>query len=91
MTSLIDRGADHLLSANRIGSELCASLKAEVRRRVAASEFFGFIGFVSLRAAKPASETATKGGRAPWVECSEQLSRVWSSNTKCAAAVNMSF
>ncbi len=54
MASLIDRGADHLSSTKRIGSELCASLKAEARRRVKAGEFFGFIGFVSFRAAKPA-------------------------------------
>jgi arsenite methyltransferase len=53
VTSLIDRGADQLLSTNRIGSELWASLKGEARRRVAAGEFFGFIGFVSFRAAKP--------------------------------------
>lgn len=52
--TLIDRVAEHLLNAQRIGSELCASLKTEARRRVAADEFFGFIGFVSFRAAKPA-------------------------------------
>ena len=54
MVSLIDRGADHLSSTNRIGSELSASLKAEARRRAAAGEFFGFIGFVSFRAVRPA-------------------------------------
>jgi hypothetical protein len=53
MISLIDRGAEHLLKGQRIGLELCASLKAEARRRIAATEFFGFIGFVSFRAAKP--------------------------------------
>src|SRR5262245_25125740 len=47
MLSLIDRGTEHLSSSKRIGAELCASLKAEARRRVAAGEFFGFIGFVS--------------------------------------------
>jgi SAM-dependent methyltransferase len=54
MISIIDRGADHLASNKRIGAELCASLKAEARRRVAGGEFFGFIGFVGFRAAKPA-------------------------------------
>jgi hypothetical protein len=53
LISLIDRGAEHLLKAQRIGSDLCAALKAEARRRIAANEFFGFIGFVSFRAAKP--------------------------------------
>jgi hypothetical protein len=56
MISLIDRGAEHLLKAQPIGSELCGSLKTEARRRIAAGEFFGFIGFVSLRAAKPVEQ-----------------------------------
>jgi ubiquinone/menaquinone biosynthesis C-methylase UbiE len=53
IVSLIDRGADALLSSKRIGSDFCASLKAEARRRAAAGEFFGFIGFVSFHATKP--------------------------------------
>ena len=55
MLSLIDRGAEHLLKAQRMGSELCTSLKSEARRRVGAGEFFGFIGFVRFRAVKPVS------------------------------------
>ena len=54
MTTLVDRGADALAAGGRIGPELCASLKAEARRRARAGEFFGFIGFVSFTARKPA-------------------------------------
>jgi ubiquinone/menaquinone biosynthesis C-methylase UbiE len=53
--SLIDRGAEALAAANRIGSELCHSLKAEARRRADADEFYGFIGFVTFHASKPAT------------------------------------
>jgi SAM-dependent methyltransferase len=48
MLTLVDRGADILVSWGRIAPEMCASLKAEARRRVDAGEFFGFIGFASL-------------------------------------------
>ena len=54
MLTLVDRGADTLASWQRIGPDLCASLKAEARRRAEADEFFGFIGFVSFIARKPA-------------------------------------
>ena len=54
VVSLIERGADTLTAENRIGPELCAALKTEAGRRVAAGEFFGFIGFVSFHASKPA-------------------------------------
>ena len=53
MLSLIDRGAEQLSVNGRIGPELCAALKAEGRRRVAAGDFFGFIGFVSFHAVRP--------------------------------------
>jgi arsenite methyltransferase len=53
MLTLVDRGADTLASEGRIGSELCASLKAEARRRAEAGEFFGFIGFASLIVRRP--------------------------------------
>jgi SAM-dependent methyltransferase len=53
MLTLVDRGADALASSGRIGPELCASLKAEARRRAVADEFFGFIGFASFIARKP--------------------------------------
>ena len=48
MLTIVDRGADTLAGSGRIGSELCASLKAEARRRAGADEFFGFIGFTSF-------------------------------------------
>ena len=53
MLTLVDRGADALLSSGRIGPDLCASLKAEARRRAEVEEFFGFIGFASFIARKP--------------------------------------
>jgi ubiquinone/menaquinone biosynthesis C-methylase UbiE len=53
MLTLVDRGADTLAAAQRIGPELCASLKAEARRRADADEFYGFIGFTSFIARKP--------------------------------------
>jgi hypothetical protein len=55
MLTLVDRGADTLVSWGRIAPEMCASLKAEARRRADAGEFFGFIGFASLIARKVAS------------------------------------
>jgi arsenite methyltransferase len=53
MLTLVDRGADTLAAWRRIGPDLCASLKAEARRRADADEFFGFIGYTSLIACKP--------------------------------------
>ena len=53
MLTLVDRGADTLVSWGRIGTELCSSLKADARRRAEADEFFGFIGFASFIARKP--------------------------------------
>jgi SAM-dependent methyltransferase len=53
MLTLVDRGADALAAWGRIGPALCASLKAEARRRAEADEFYGFIGFVSFIAWKP--------------------------------------
>jgi len=53
MLTIVDRGADTLAGSGRIGSELCASLKAEARRRAGADEFFGFIGFTSFIGRKP--------------------------------------
>jgi ubiquinone/menaquinone biosynthesis C-methylase UbiE len=54
LLTLVDRGADALAAWGRIGPELCAALKGEARRRADAGEFFGFMGFVSLLARKPA-------------------------------------
>ena len=53
MLTLVDRGADTLAAWGRIGPDLCASLKAEARRRADADEFFGVIGYTSLIARKP--------------------------------------
>ena len=53
MLTLVDRGADTLVSWGRIGQDLCSALKAEARRRVDANEFFGFIGFASFIARRP--------------------------------------
>jgi SAM-dependent methyltransferase len=52
MLTLVDRGADTLVSWGRIAPEMCTSLKAEARRRADAGEFFGFIGFASFIAHK---------------------------------------
>ena len=52
MLTLVDRGANALVSWGRIGSDVGASLKAEARRRAEAGEFFGFIGFASMIARK---------------------------------------
>jgi SAM-dependent methyltransferase len=54
MLTVIDRGADVLHAAGRIGEELAAALKAEARRRATAGTFFGHIAYVSLTARKPA-------------------------------------
>jgi ubiquinone/menaquinone biosynthesis C-methylase UbiE len=54
MLTLVDRGADALVAAGRVGEVAAAALKAEARRRAEAGEFFGFIGFVSFIAGKPA-------------------------------------
>jgi ubiquinone/menaquinone biosynthesis C-methylase UbiE len=54
MLTVIDRGADMLQAAGRIGGDLAAALKAEARRRVSSGAFFGHIAYVSLTARKPA-------------------------------------
>jgi SAM-dependent methyltransferase len=51
--SLVDRGADTLVSWGRIGADLGAGLKAEARRRVEEGTFFGFIRFTSVIARRP--------------------------------------
>ncbi len=57
MLTLVDRGADVLVSSGSVGPDLGASLKAEARRRAGADEFFGFIGFASFVARKPPGTT----------------------------------
>ena len=48
MLTIVDRGADTLVAAGRLGSDAADALKAEARRRVAAGEFFGHIAYASL-------------------------------------------
>lgn len=54
MLTVVDRGADMLRTAEKIGDELAEALKAEARRRVATGEFFGHIAYASVIARKPA-------------------------------------
>ena len=61
MLTLIDRGADSLVSSGRIGAESAAALKAEARRRVQSHEFFGHIAYVSLLGNRPAETTRDQG------------------------------
>jgi ubiquinone/menaquinone biosynthesis C-methylase UbiE len=51
--TLVDRGADALVAAGKIGEPAGAALKTEARRRVDADEFFGHIAYVSLIAERP--------------------------------------
>jgi ubiquinone/menaquinone biosynthesis C-methylase UbiE len=51
--TLVDRGADTLVAAGRLGEGAAEALKAEARRRVAAGEFFGHIAYASLIARRP--------------------------------------
>jgi len=48
MLTLVDRGADTLVTAGRLGEDAADALNAEARRRVAAGEFFGHIAYASL-------------------------------------------
>jgi ubiquinone/menaquinone biosynthesis C-methylase UbiE len=52
MLTWIDRGADTLLQAGRIGQETAEALKAEARRRSAAKSWFGHIAFASVLSRK---------------------------------------
>jgi cyclopropane fatty-acyl-phospholipid synthase-like methyltransferase len=51
--TLVDRGADTLVAAGRLGAPAAEALKAEARRRVGAGEFFGHIAYASLIARRP--------------------------------------
>jgi SAM-dependent methyltransferase len=57
LLTLVDRGADALVSTLRIGRGLADALKAEARRRVEAKEFYGSITFASLIARRPGQLT----------------------------------
>ncbi len=50
----VDRGAEVLLQAGRIGEEEAEALKAEARRRSENKQWFGHIAFASILARKPA-------------------------------------
>jgi SAM-dependent methyltransferase len=52
MLTLVERGADILSNAGRMGTALADGLKDEARRRADKGEFFGFIPFASLIAYK---------------------------------------
>jgi SAM-dependent methyltransferase len=54
LLTLVDRGADVLVAAQRIGTALADALKAEARRRIEAHQFYGAITFASLIARRPA-------------------------------------
>jgi ubiquinone/menaquinone biosynthesis C-methylase UbiE len=54
MLSWIDRGADVLAQAGRIGAEQAEALKAEARRRSEGLSWFGHIAFASVLGRKPA-------------------------------------
>jgi hypothetical protein len=51
--TIVDRGADALVTGGWIGGELAAALKAEARRRSAAGRFFGHVAYASLVATLP--------------------------------------
>jgi hypothetical protein len=53
MLTIVDRGADLLLSTGRVGSAMADALKAEARRRAEANAFLGLIVFTSAVARKP--------------------------------------
>jgi len=53
MLTLVDRGADTLVTAGRLGEDAADALKAEARRRVAAGQFFGHIAYASLIGRRP--------------------------------------
>jgi ubiquinone/menaquinone biosynthesis C-methylase UbiE len=51
--TLVDRGADALVAAGKIGEQAGEALRDEARRRVEADEFFGHIAYISLIAERP--------------------------------------
>jgi ubiquinone/menaquinone biosynthesis C-methylase UbiE len=55
MLTIVDRGADLLHEAGKLGAEAAAALKAEARRRIEIGSFFGQIAYGSLVARKPES------------------------------------
>jgi ubiquinone/menaquinone biosynthesis C-methylase UbiE len=58
MIGLVDRGADLLLNAGRIGPGMADALKLEARRRADVDHFYGLIVFASAVARRPAQRDA---------------------------------
>src|SRR5262245_20027979 len=54
MFTMVDRGADLLVSGGRIGRETADALKAEARRLAESERFYGLIAFASAVACTPA-------------------------------------
>ncbi|NJD90104.1 MAG: methyltransferase domain-containing protein [Geobacter sp.] len=52
MLTMVDRGADVLAAAGRIGPELATALKNEARHRIASGSFYGAIAYCSMQAKK---------------------------------------
>jgi ubiquinone/menaquinone biosynthesis C-methylase UbiE len=52
MLTIVDRGADMLAGAGRIGGDLAAALKNEARRRVETGTFFGHLAYASVIAVR---------------------------------------
>jgi hypothetical protein len=52
MLTIVDRGADVLAGAGRIGGELAVALKSEARRRVETGTFFGHLAYASVIAVR---------------------------------------
>jgi hypothetical protein len=48
MLTIVDRGADMLVGAGRIGGDLATALKNEARRRVETGTFFGHLAYASV-------------------------------------------
>ena len=51
--TIVDRGADALVAAGRIGEDTAAALKVEASRRTTAGRFYGHIAYTSLVARLP--------------------------------------
>jgi hypothetical protein len=64
MQTVIERGADMLVGAGTIGTELAEALKGEARRRADAGRFFGHIAYVSVIARKTGGGHHVRSGRA---------------------------
>jgi arsenite methyltransferase len=64
--TIVERGADALLAAGRIGPDTAAALKAEAHRRVADGGFFGHIAYASLVATGRQAPVYRRSGRASY-------------------------